>query len=123
MAADPCRLLRVADQEHRRVAIHHKGAVPSQKLHRQEAAHLSPRSHTMATMVAFSTLADSRSAALMAPPEDTPAKIPAHRGASCLVYSNNMVVDQLSTWGQLAWCQPEAIWCPVPAEVDITSAK
>ncbi len=41
------------------------------------ATHLSPRSHTMATMVAPSTSADSRSAALMEPPDDTPAKMPA----------------------------------------------
>ena len=42
-----------------------------------DGARLSPRSHTMATMVASSSSADSRSAALMEPPDDTPAKMPA----------------------------------------------
>ena len=49
--------------------------------------HLSPRSQTMAAITAFSTCEDKRSAAEMAPPLDTPAKMPAgHAGTRVSVH-------------------------------------
>lgn len=47
--------------------------------HTEQGIHLSPRSQTMATIVAFSTSSESRSAALIAPPDETPANMPVPR--------------------------------------------
>lgn len=92
---------------------HRKGPMPSRDLHRQAATHLSPRSHTMATMVAFSTVAESRSAALMAPPEDTPAKMPAYERAAILM--TQQPGQPAVRTGELDWCDLQLMQ-PVPTD-------
>lgn len=61
--------------------------VKSQETESKSKRHLSPRSQTMAQMTAFSTRELSRRAAEIAPPEETPARIPSVRASARVISS------------------------------------
>jgi hypothetical protein len=64
-------------------------------------------------MVAFSTVPDSRSAALMAPPDDTPAKMPADGTSSSDVAawhrSASTACPDTGTWSHLLHKAPATL--------------